>query len=151
MKANEVAIRILEVEEGFSEQPYYCSEGYPTIGIGQRIGPKGTDLKVYQFTCPLLVAQCWCDDKVKRVESALESYDWYVNCDQIRRAMLISMAYQLGVDGLKGFRKMLRALTISDWDTAYKEGLDSLWARQAPERAARQMEVIRSGELNECY
>ena len=32
---------LLQYEEGFREKPYVCSEGYPTVGTGIRIGPKG--------------------------------------------------------------------------------------------------------------
>ena len=36
----ELAFKIIFFEEGFRAKPYYCSENFPTIGIGRRIGDK---------------------------------------------------------------------------------------------------------------
>ena len=36
--------KMLEIEEGYRSEPYLCSEGYPTVGIGWRIGDKGQTL-----------------------------------------------------------------------------------------------------------
>ncbi len=49
--------QLLTYEEGYRKLPYLCSEGYPTIGIGKRIGSKGASLDSYRFTLPLTVAQ----------------------------------------------------------------------------------------------
>ena len=48
---------LLEYEEGFRAKPYYCSEGFVTIGIGSLIGPKHADLDLYQFTVNREVAE----------------------------------------------------------------------------------------------
>ena len=151
MNLNEVSISILKFEEGFSENPYYCSEGYPTIGIGQRIGPKDHPLHNYSFKCPTPVAESWCSVEVERLSELLSKYDWYISCSQNRKAIFISMAYQLGINGLLKFKKMLAAVQDEDWDVAYMEGLDSVWAKKTPKRAKRQMQVIRSDKLDGSY
>ncbi len=66
-------------------------------------------------------------------------------CSEARCDVLISMAYQLGVDGLSLFRGMLSAITQGDFNGAANAMLDSLWARQTPGRARRHAEVMRSG------
>lgn len=38
-------IQLIQIEEGYREKAYYCSEGYPTIGTGHKIGPKGAPLE----------------------------------------------------------------------------------------------------------
>ena len=151
MTTNDIVINTLKFEEGFSDRPYYCSEGYPTIGIGQRIGPKGESLSKYTFRCPLSVAEQWCSEEVERLSATLNKYDWYMHCGPNRQAMLIAMAYQMGINGLLKFRKMLSALKNNDWESAYIEGLDSRWAKQTPERANREMKVIRFNKLDEHY
>ena len=50
---------LVQYEEGFREKPYLCSEGYPTVGTGIRIGPKGADLRNYEFTVPREVDAVW--------------------------------------------------------------------------------------------
>lgn len=151
MNLNEISIKILKFEEGFSNKPYYCSEGYPTIGIGQKIGPKNHPLHNYSFQCPAPVAESWCSVEVERLSKLLSKYDWYKNCSQNRKAILISMAYQMGINGLLKFKRMLAAMNNEDWDVAYMEGLDSVWAKQTPKRAKRQMQALRSDKLNEYY
>jgi len=38
--AIEISGRMLKKEEGFRAKPYLCSEGFPTIGYGEKIGDK---------------------------------------------------------------------------------------------------------------
>ena len=52
-----------------------------------------------------------------------------------RQHALIEMAYQMGVGGLFQFRRMWAAIQRGDFETAYKEALDSRWAKQTPNRA----------------
>lgn len=51
--------------------------------------------------------------------------------------VLIEMAYQMGVDGLLGFKGTLTLLSKGDYIAASKEMLNSKWARQTPKRAER--------------
>ncbi len=50
---------------------------------------------------------------------------------------LYLMAYQMGSDGVMKFKKMIKALKEKNYEEAYKQGLDSLWARQTPKRAKK--------------
>ena len=61
---------------------------------------------------------------------------------------LANMAFQMGISGLIKFEKMFAALDEGDYNTAADEALDSLWARQTPNRAERVTDVIRS---DACY
>ena len=134
-------ISLLNHEEGFSAKPYYCSAGYPTIGIGQRIGPKGAPLKLYEFTVSKALAAVWLADKVKET---LADMDKYPNiraamavCNEPRQAILISMAYQMGADGLSKFTNTLKSVAAKEWHAAQAGMLASKWARQTPNRANR--------------
>ena len=134
-------ISLLNVEEGYSETPYYCSAGYPTIGVGQRIGPKGAPLKLYEFTVSKALAAVWLADKVKET---LADMDKYPNiraamavCNEPRQAILISMAYQMGADGLSKFTNTLKSVATQNWHAAQAGMLASKWAKQTPNRAER--------------
>lgn len=134
-------ISLLNVEEGYSETPYYCSAGYPTIGVGQRIGPKGAPLKLYEFTVSKALAAVWLADKVKET---LADMDKYPNiraamavCNTARQAVLISMAYQMGAEGLSKFANTLKYVAAERWHEAQAGMLASLWAKQTPNRANR--------------
>lgn len=143
---------MLRLDEGFKSKPYLDSLGYPTIGIGQRIGPKGALLNNYQFTISKNVADVWMQEialeymgKLKadnRISAAL------LKCNQARSDALLDMAYQMGTSGLSGFRNMLVLISNGDFDKASKEALNSLWARQTPQRALRVSETIRLGDYS---
>lgn len=73
-------------------------------------------------------------------------FPWFHFLDDARQAALLCMAFQMGVNGVANFRKMILALTQQDYETAASEALDSTWARQTPARAQRMAKIIRTGE-----
>lgn len=51
----------------------------------------------------------------------------------------------IGIEGLIAFRQMLDAISGADFSVASDNILNSLWAKQTPERAKRHAEVMRTG------
>lgn len=43
-------VPLLRQEEGVRYTPYLDSLGYPTVGVGFKLGPQGVSLKNYTFT-----------------------------------------------------------------------------------------------------
>ena len=142
-------IEILNFEEGFREKPYIDTEGYPTVGTGFLIGPKGSALSNYQFTLPKAASDAWLDELVKARKDAMNRNGVILNalrsCNDARTDILISMAYQLGVGGLSQFTTTLSLVSQKNFVSAGDNMLKSLWARQTPGRARRHAEVMRSG------
>ena len=140
---------LLQYEEGFREKPYLCSEGYPTVGTGIRIGPKGADLKNYEFTVPREVDAVWLQSILNRTMRDMLSNERIAKAmnvlDEARTAVLVSMAYQMGVAGLSQFKNTLYLVETKQFEEAAKAMLDSKWARQTPNRARRHAEQMRSG------
>ena len=62
-----------------------------------------------------------------------------------RRDVLVEMVYQLGAKGVLKFKRMLAALEAGDYETAADEMLDSLAARQTPQRWAELSKLMREG------
>ena len=148
-------LMLLKYEEGFSAKPYYCSAGYPTIGIGQRIGPKGAPLKLYEFTVSKSLAAVWLAEKVKET---LDDMDNYPNikaamavCNAARQAVLISMAYQMGAEGLSKFANTLKYVAAERWHEAQAGMLASKWAKQTPNRANRHATQMLTGVWDQEY
>lgn len=140
---------LLQYEEGFREKPYLCSEGYPTVGTGIRIGPKGAALSNYQFTVPREVDAVWLQSILNKTMRDMLSNERIANAmnvlDEARTAVLVSMAYQMGVQGLAQFKNTLYLVETKQFKEAAKAMLDSKWARQTPNRAKRHAEQMRSG------
>ncbi|WP_455818130.1 glycoside hydrolase family protein [Pseudomonas cerasi] len=142
-------IQILMYEEGYKEKPYRDTEGYPTVGCGIKIGPKGAALDNYIFSLPRTVAEVWLQallnsqvQDINRRPSILAALS---QCNPARADVLYSMAYQLGVDGLSAFKNTLLLIAAGNFSGAAEAMLASLWARQTPKRAQRHAEVMRSG------
>lgn len=142
-----LAAKILALEEGFRDKPYYCTEGFPTIGYGRVIGKVGDPLPNITVTEPderkLLI------ERIERTERAISGI--LEGHNEARRAVLVSMAYQLGVNGLLKFNRFLAAMKGKNYDLAHDEMLDSKWARQTPARAKRHASVIESGDIGSAY
>jgi len=142
-------IAILNFEEGYREAPYLDTQGFPTVAGGIRIGPKGASLSNYIFRVPRRAGdvwkQCIIEAKVQEMQQRQLIHQALLTCNQARTDALISMAYQMGVNGLALFRDMLTSIAQSNFDAAANAMLDSLWARQTGGRARRHAEVMRSG------
>lgn len=135
------------LKEGFRSTVYRCSEGYPTIGYGWVIGAKGASLDPFKsMIISEAAAKVQCAVLVDEIVLELSKVivPWYI-LTPTRQAMLVSMAYQLGINGLLKFKRMLKAIENADFETAALEGLDSRWAKQTPARAREQMEYLRVG------
>jgi len=136
--------KLLRFEEGFRADPYYCSEGYVTIGIGWKIGGKYQpleDFKWMQISEDAALAQCksMANEIALNLHCIIESWQ---ELSDVRQVVLISMAYQMGLAGLMKFKKMISAIEASDFVEAAQEGMNSRWANQAYARANRHMRMM---------
>lgn len=66
-----------------------------------------------------------------------QALPWFGELLECRRAVLINMAYQLGVAGLLGFHATLTMVQERRYAAAHDLMLNSLWAQQTPLRAKR--------------
>ena len=142
---------MLEVEEGFRSKPYLCSEGFATVGIGWRIGSKGQPLSDFKhISMCQAAAYAQLDFKIAGITANLSNeFEFFKDLNECRQAVLISMAYQMGLSGLLKFKNMLAAIETQCWNDAAHEGLDSRWATQTSERAERQMKTLLLGDWSQ--
>lgn len=158
-------IKVLSFEEGWRSRPYVDTEGYPTVGYGFKLGPKLAGNKyqreaechrLYTFEVPRSAGDAWLDvyvdslleSMLKRTMIGAAMHVCAMPQDfkrHPRTCMLISMAYQMGVDGLADFRNTLMCIVNGDWFNAETGMLKSRWANQTPARAQRHARVMRTG------
>lgn len=75
--------------------------------------------------------------------------EYWNDLSSLRQEMLVSAAYNLGRQGLKGFRKMHKALIAKDYGEAAVQMMDSHAAKvQAPNRYKRMAAVMRTDSEN---
>ena len=127
-------------EEGFRSTPYRCPAGFLSVGYGLNL-----DAGISREEAELLLRH-----RLEVIGDALSLYlPWWSGLDEVRRGVLVGMAYQLGVGGVLKFKGTLGAIQRGDWDAAVWGMLGSKWARQTPERAQRSAEAMRSGRWPE--
>lgn len=127
----------LTSDEGVKLKPYRDTVGKLTIGVGRNLDDVGIS---YQEVMGLLA------NDVNRVCAALDAtYPWWGQMSDKRQQVLANMAFNLGMDRLAGFKRMLAALQQGHWDEAAAEMLASKWAGQVGARAQRLANMMRTG------
>lgn len=157
MNKLELVTKIIAIEEGYRADVYHCTQGYPTVGIGLKVGSKDQPLEHFKGfpKMPKDVAELWCENHTKEVLHSFRNYpiitDALEECNDVQEAVLISMAYQIGVVGLSKFKNMLGCCVSGDFEKAGEEMLDSRLARQTPNRTDRQSRMLQTGILLPYY
>jgi lysozyme len=128
-------IESIKKHEGFRKRMYKDSVGVPTLGYG---------FNLETIELPRPVADLWLSFEVDKLEDKLEQFHWYNNLDPVRQDVILDMAYNLGVDGLLGFKKMIKALENKKYNQAAREMLDSKWAKQVGNRATELAAIMRT-------
>lgn len=123
--------------EGFRGKPYKCSAGFWTIGYGRNL-----DHKPLSENEGLMLLLGDVDDATVDAASVVPTFHFH---NEVRRDVLVQMAYQMGRDGLAGFQRMIAALGVGDYERAAREMRDSKWwredSRSRAEVLARRMET----------
>lgn len=129
--------RLLRLHEGVRRLPYRDTVGKLTIGVGRNLDDRGLadDEIDYLFTNDLTGA--WVE--------LIMRLAWVRDLDVVRQAVLLDMAFNLGVPRLMTFRRALAAAHSGNYAQAAEEMLDSTWAGQVGRRAVRLAEMMRSG------
>ena len=129
---------LLKQDEGLMAKMRRCPTGHWTIGFGHNLE-----------TTPITerAAMVILEDDVQAVtlRCALFIPSWD-ELGQVRQAVLVSVAFNVGVTGLQGFRRMLLAIHMRQWERAADELLDSDAGRLLPVRYKRLAEMLKSGE-----
>jgi lysozyme len=131
-------IKQLQRHEGLVLKPYRCSAGKLSIGYGRNLEDVGISKAEANMLlvndihkCIEQVAKLFCFDKL----------------NDVRQNVLINMCFNLGIYGLKKFKKFLRACELEDFTTASVEMLDSMWSKQVGIRATELSNQMRIGKF----
>jgi lysozyme len=131
----------LRREEGSKRHAYQDHLGWWTIGVGRLIDErKGGGLSDDEIDHLLR------NDIARLEREVLSALPWAAALNEPRQAVLIGMAFQMGVAGLLGFAQTLAAVRDERYAHAAGLMLQSQWARQTPARARRMARQMESGE-----
>ncbi len=89
------------------------------------------------------------ENNVKRTTIEIErSFPWFSKLNTPRRLVVVSMVFNLGLNGFKGFKKFIGCLDSGDFASASAEMLKSKWASQVGDRAERLSKMMKTGIIH---
>lgn len=131
----------LRRDEGEKLHAYQDHLGFWTIGVGRLIDKrKGGGISKEES------AYLLANDIRNKTGEVIMALPWSAHIDPVRFGVLQNMAFQMGTDGLVGFRNTLRFIEGGDYERAATNMKQSKWHGQTPERAGRMMKQLITGE-----
>src|SRR5690606_13081441 len=127
----------LIVDEGVRLKPYRDTVGKLTIGVGRNLDDKG--LRLHEAMALLE------NDMRDAEDDAAYLFRNFESLSDARKAVVVNMAFNMGRDVLRTFRRFIAAVEACDWEKAAVEMLDSKWARQVGPRAERLASEMKKG------
>lgn len=133
-------VELLRRDEGEKLSAYQDHMGFWTIGVGRLIDKrKGGGISVQE-------SEILLNNDLARITKSLDAQmPLWRTLNDARQAVLLSMAFQMGVDGLLGFKRTLAHIFSGNLADAKLNMLKSEWATQTPERAARLAQQMERG------
>lgn len=137
-ETNEKFFAQLKRHEGLRMEAYLCPAGKLTIGYGHNCETwpvdgvkKAGDVISREKAEELLV-----EDVFGMVDELDDALPWWREMSEPRQAVLLNMAFNMGLPKLLTFKKAIAAMYVGNWNKAAHEMLDSQWAEQVKGRAA---------------
>lgn len=136
---SEILRDMLIKHEGLRLKVYNDSLGIPTIGIGRNLRDKGISEDE---------AYIMLDNDIKETKLELfKALPWAFRLDENRQAVLLNMAFNMGVSGLLQFKQTLDAVESGEYKFAAARMLESKWAKQVGNRATYLSKIMETGNL----
>jgi len=132
----ELLVEELKRDEGYRAQVYQCSAGVATVGYGHNLE---------QGRIPEYIAEKLLHHDIGEAIADCESLNWFYTLDAVRKRVIVNMMFNIGMTRLLGFKKMIAAIELKDYNRAADEMYDSKWRVQVGDRAKRLVEMMRNG------
>ena len=131
--------RQLSIDEGRRALVYTDTVGKITGGIGRNL----TDRPFFDDEIALMLK-----NDIALVQTELDQrLPWWREMTDARQNVLANMCFNLGINRLMGFGKILAHMRVGEYEAAAGEMLDSKWAKQVGARAVRLAALMREGKF----
>ncbi len=118
---------LLIQQEGYRQFAYKDTVGKLTIAIGRNIEEKGISKQE---------AMVMLGNDISYFDAQLNSkLPFYSSLDEVRKCVLVDMAFNLGMNRLLGFKRTLDLVSLKQYAAAAREMLDSTWSHQVGKRS----------------
>ena len=132
-------IEQLKIHEGLRLKPYQCTAGKWTICYGRNLEDNG----ITKFEAEQLLTH----DVSGIIMQLSEAIDGWHCLNEARKAVLVNMAFNMGVNGLMKFKKTLGYVRLKMYKDAGVEMMDSKWAVIVGGRAVELSDQMIKGEF----
>lgn len=126
----------IKQNEGLRLKPYRCTAGKLSIGYGRNLDDRGISAEEAELLLGndihIAIMECY----------KVFTFPFFEKLSQDRQTVLIDMMFCLGYSRFTTFKKMIQAVENEDFARAADEILNSNYAKQVPERAQRNAELM---------
>lgn len=139
---------LLEDDEGRRLWPYTDTRGHLTWGVGHLLGDDDADNGVAPDVAALIgqAVDLQFQHDMNTAIAGLSFFPEYASLDPVRQAVLIDMAFNLGVSGLRNFTTFLGCVASQQWAAAATDLRGTLIYSQLPHRYERLATMIQTGQ-----
>ena len=135
----------IKKNEGFRNKPYLDTLGYSTIGYGHLITNKEKKMLKGKFSKKFLT-ELFDKDFKKALFSYKKNFNHKKHSKDIKE-VLIEMIFQLGIQNVLKFRKMINSIKKNDYITASEEMFRSKWYLQTPNRVKILAKIMKKNNV----
>ena len=146
-----LARKMLQVHEGLRLESYTDTTGHKTIGYGWNLDakplPNGIGKKQGgKVVISAIEAEALLDvSMLDHWNELVGAFPWVNGLNAWRKAVLLDMAFNMGIPTLKTFKNTLNDVALGNFASASERMLKSKWAGQVKRRADVLSEVMRLG------
>ncbi len=125
--------------EGFKSKPYKDTKGNVTIAYGRNLDHVG----INESEAEILLN----NDIDNASEDLYRFLPFARELDDVRKAVLIELTFNIGIEEVMHFRKMIECLKQHDFKGASDELLDSKWREEVGGRAQDMAFCLETGKI----
>lgn len=110
--------------------------GLVTVGVGRNLVGKGLSEDEIDYLLDNDIAECI---------GQAQSFPWYAGLDEVRKAAIVELLFNLGLSKFKGFKNFINFVIQRRWTQAGEELKNSLWYGQVKSRGDTLIAQIKTG------
>jgi len=133
-------------EEGYREEIYKCTQGYNTVGVGHNLDANPLPINVLEllFKGKRAVAldELFKYDIQKVIHQLDISFSWWRDKEDDIKIFMIDFVFNVGIGTAREFKNTMRYIEQNRYKKASKGLMNSLYAKQVPNRAKRNAKLI---------
>ena len=132
------AADLIRQNEGIRLKPYTDTAGKLTIGVGHNLTDDGLT--------PIQVEIIFQDDLHSTQQNLLAGIPWTANLDEVRAAVMLDLAFNMGMSTLYTFTTFLKLMAAGAYADAGDDLLNTAYATEVGKRAVINANMLRTGQ-----